>query len=443
MDFWIKAAQLICSLSLLVVLHEFGHYIPAKLFKTRVEKFYLFFDPWFSLVKKKVGETTWGIGWLPLGGYVKIAGMVDESMDTEQLAKPAEPWEFRSKPAWQRLIIMIGGVVVNLILGIFIFICIVFAWGEEQIPTKNLQAGLAVHPYLKKYNIQSGDNILSVNGETMMHFNDINNRIMLRGGRTLNVKHQNGQTETILLPETIGSELFQAGAFPAVGLRHKSTIIDSISVGSNADKAGLKSEDKLLEINGKPINFYDDIANALYDVKGKKTTVVIQRANTKDTIDVLVTPEGTLGFYAKTGKFIDEKVAQQKYYSFGESISRGISKGYYTLADYAAQFKFVFTKKGASSIGGFAAIGNMFPPVWDWHAFWATTALLSIILAFMNILPIPALDGGHVIFLLYEIITGKEAPQKVLEYAQYIGFILLLSLVVYANGNDIFRWLTA
>lgn len=443
MDIWIKAAQFLTSISLLVVLHELGHYIPAKLFKTRVEKFYLFFDPKFSLIKKKIGETEWGIGWIPLGGYVKIAGMVDESMDKEQLAQPAQPWEFRSKPAWQRLIIMVGGVVVNLIVGVTIYVCIVFSWGEEQLPTKELKAGLSVHPYLEKYNLRSGDNILAVEGEEIMHFNDLNNRIMLRNARKLDVIHANGQSEVITLPEGVANELFQAGAFPAFGLRHTSTHVDSVVAESNAAKGGLKTNDQIIAINNKPISYYDEIASNLYPLRKKKATIIVKRSNDLDTLTVQVSKEGTLGFIVKTGSFIDEAAAKQRYYSFGESISKGFSNGYYTLADYAAQFKFVFTKKGATSIGGFARMGDMFPPVWDWHAFWATTALLSFILAFMNILPIPALDGGHVIFLLYEIITRRPAPQKVLEYAQITGFILLISLMLYANGNDLINWLNS
>lgn len=441
MDIWIKAAQFLTSISLLVVLHELGHYIPAKLFKTRVEKFYLFFDPKFSLFKKKIGETEWGIGWLPLGGYVKIAGMVDESMDKEQLAQPAQPWEFRSKPAWQRLIIMIGGVVVNLIVGLIIYISIVFAWGEEQLPTKDLQAGLSIHPYLEKYNLRSGDNILAVEGEEIMHFNDLNNRIMLRNARKLDVVHADGTKEVIVLPEGVDNDLFQAGAFPAFGLRHTSTSVDSVVPASNAFKGGLRKNDLILSINGDSILYYDDIAASLYPLRNKEATILVKRADSLTTLKIKVSKDGTLGFFAKTGKFLDESAVRQHYYTFGESISKGFSKGYYTLADYAAQFKFVFTKKGATSIGGFARMGDMFPPVWDWHAFWATTALLSFILAFMNILPIPALDGGHVIFLLYEIITRRPAPQKVLEYAQITGFVLLLALMVYANGNDLINWL--
>ena len=441
MDFLIKAAQLILSLSILVVLHEFGHFIPARIFKTRVEKFYLFFNPWFSLFKKKVGDTEWGIGWLPLGGYVKIAGMVDESMDKEQLALPPQPWEFRSKPAWQRLIIMIGGVTVNLLLGIFIYICVMFAYGEEQIKPTDLKTGVAINPYLEKYNLQSGDNILSIDGEKITHVNDINNIIMLRDGRKLSVQHADGKKEIIILPEEIDYELFQNGAFPAIALRHKSNEVDSVMAKTPALTSGLLKGDKIIEINKEKVVYYDDIQRLLYASKNKKAELTIIRNGEEKTLTTKVKPDGTIGFAVKTTEYFDEKSIKHVDYSFGASIGKGIDKGFNTLSDYASQLKFIFTKKGATSIGGFGAIGGMFPSTWNWQIFWMNTALISIILAFMNILPIPALDGGHVVFLLYEIITGREAPQKVLEVAQYIGFFLLMGLLLYANGNDLYRWL--
>ncbi len=439
MEILIKAAQLILSLSIIVVLHEFGHFIPARIFKTRVEKFYLFFNPWFSLFKKKIGETEWGLGWLPLGGYVKIAGMVDESMDKEQLAKPAQPWEFRSKPAWQRLIIMIGGVTVNLILGMIIYVGVMYTYGEEKIYTKELKSGLSVHPYLSKYGIVSGDNILKVEGKEVDHISQISAGILLRDARKLTVQHADGSSEEIVLPEGIDYELFQNGAFPAVGLRHQSTVVDTVMPETPAMKAGLQKGDQILSINGHAIEFYDEIQRRLFEMKGKKAELVLKRGEDTLTVTSKVKPEGTIGFAVKTTELEDKGAIRQEYYSFGQSIGIGINRGVTTLSDYVGQLKFLFTKKGASSIGGFGTIGNMFPPVWNWQAFWLTTAFISIILAFMNILPIPALDGGHVVFLIYEMVTGREAPQKVLEYAQYIGFILLLGLILYANLNDIIR----
>lgn len=441
MDFLIKAAQLILSLSILVILHEFGHFIPARIFKTRVEKFYLFFNPWFSLVKKKIGETEWGIGWLPLGGYVKIAGMVDESMDKEQMALPPQPWEFRSKPAWQRLIIMIGGVTVNLLLGIFIYICIMFAYGEEKLEPRELKAGLSINPYLQKYGLKSGDNIMAINGEKINNVTEINNKVMLRDGRELDVMHADGSREIITLPVGVEYEMFQKGAFPAFGLRHQSTMVDSVVANSNASKSGLQKGDKIISINDTPVQYYDDVQRMFYNSRGKKTEVAIVRNGKTDTINPVVKKDGTIGFIIKSEDPVDMGSIKQVYYGFGESIGKGIDRGFHTLNDYISQLKFVFTKKGASSIGGFGSIGNMFPAKWDWQVFWLNTALISIILAFMNILPIPALDGGHVVFLLYEIITRKEAPQKVLEYAQYVGFFILMGLLIYANGNDLYRWI--
>ena len=464
MDFWIKAAQLILSLSILVILHELGHFIPARLFKTKVEKFYLFFNwpialirankkngkwrfSWFSNSKGELKEvqdddsTEWGIGMLPLGGYVKIAGMVDESMDTKQLAQPPQPWEFRSKPAWQRLIIMIGGVTINLILGILIYICLMYAYGEEQLKPQDLKAGLSVHPYLEKYGLKSGDNILAINGEAINNVSEINNIVMLREGKSLLIQHADGKKEIVRLPERIEYELFQKGAFPSFGLRHRSTEVKEVTTGKAAFKAGLKKGDRLISIEQNPVEFYDDIQRYFYKNKNKITEFQVIRAQDTVTLEAKVNSDGMIGFAVALNDFVDSGAIRQNYYSFGSSIGMGIDRGFHTLSDYTAQLKFLFTKKGASSIGGFGSIGNMFPPVWDWHQFWMTTALISIILAFMNILPIPALDGGHVVFLIYEIITGKQAPQKVLEYAQYVGFVLLMSLVIYANGNDLIRWL--
>ncbi len=439
MDILIKASQFIMSLSLLVILHEFGHFIPAKLFKTRVEKFYLFFNPKFSLYKKQIKDTEWGIGWLPLGGYVKIAGMVDESMDTEQLKQPAQPWEFRSKKAWQRLIIMIGGVVVNVILGLLIYIGVTYYYGVERLEPTKLEKGLAVHPYLKKYGMVSGDEILTVDGKKVVNIMDVSAEVMMRGAQDLTVKHADGKIVKIHFPDNIEYELFEAGAFPMVSLRSNALSVESTLRKSNARVAGFKSGDKFLEINGNKIYYFDDIQTQLYNNKRKLISAKVLRNNDTITITARVTSDGTLGFVSGGGGIIDVNSIKKYNPSFIESIDLGSSKALYTLVDYAGQLKFMFTKKGATSIGGFARMGDMFPPSWDWHIFWLNTAFLSLALAIMNILPIPALDGGHVVFLIYEMITGKEAPQKVLEYAQYVGIVLLLSLMVYANGNDIYR----
>lgn len=441
MDFFIKAAQLILSLAILVVLHEFGHYLAARFFKIRVEKFYLFFNPWFSLFKKKIGDTEWGIGWLPLGGYVKISGMIDESMDKEQMAQPPQPWEFRSKPAWQRLIVMIGGVVVNLLLGVLIYICVVFAWGEEQIHTKDLSSGLTIHPYLEKYDLRSGDNILAINGKEVTHINDINNGVLLRDQRELKVQRPDGTIEMIHLPEGVEYELFENGAFPAVTLPTTpvTSVIDSIVAESQAKKAGFQKGDVIVSIAGEKV-LSDEIIATMKQHMEKEVEIVVERNGKHVPLKPSVSSEGTIGILLGGNELIDKDKIRQINYGFGQSIGRGIDRGYTTLSDYVAQLKFLFTKKGASSIGGFGAIGNLFPSSWDWEKFWLNTALISIILAFMNILPIPALDGGHVVFLLYEMVRGKEAPQKVLEVAQYIGFFILMALLLYANGNDIVRF---
>ena len=439
MEFWIKASQLVVSLSILVVLHEFGHFLPAKWFKTRVEKFYLFFNPWFSLYKKKIGETEWGIGWLPLGGYVKIAGMIDESMDTEQMEKPAEPWEFRSKPAWQRLIIMLGGVTVNLILGFLIYIFVLGYWGKDTTPINQALAGTSVAPILHAYGLQDGDKIIALEGEAINDYNTLNRSVLLRGARKLEVEHADGTTSRVQLPKDIEWKLFQAGEmlpfqprFPAV--------VDTV-LSQHARLSGLQDGDHIIAVNGQKTTYASDVSTAIYNQKHQRLELVAQRNGVQDTIHLTTDASGKIGIRWNVSEY--EKYAPTKHTDLGffGAISDGLSFGYWTLHDYVAQMKFIFSKKGASSMGGFGAIGNMFSATWDWHSFWMNTALLSIILAFMNILPIPALDGGHVIFLLYELITRKEPSRKVLEYAQMVGIILLFTLVLYANGNDIYKWL--
>ncbi|MFT5860674.1 MAG: regulator of sigma E protease [Flavobacteriaceae bacterium] len=513
MEFWIKAAQLLLSLSILVFLHELGHFIPARIFKTRVEKFYLFFNPWFSIVKKKFGDTEWGIGWVPLGGYVKISGMVDESMDKEQLAKPPEPWEFRSKPAWQRLIIMLGGVTVNIIVGIVIYIFVVFAYGETQIHATDLEDGLAVHPYMQKYGFESGDNILEVNGTPVVNYQDINKGLLIRNEYDLKVQHANGDVEVMKMKDGIEYKMFENGATNAFTLRSKQTEVNylittrdvyytaddeilkisaqseilsiddkliselgaissrtyanskSVKVTVRSDKdtvdidlpgskmsnllyvspalnVGLKPGDRIHSMDGLPITYFDEILTVCFNNKGKKLPITVKRDTSILDFTIRIDSSGAVGFGMVQLDPQDFAHKREIEYSFGQSISRGFTMGMTTLGDYVGQLKFIFTKKGASSIGGFGAIGGLFPGTWNWQVFWLNTALISIILAFMNVLPIPALDGGHVVFLLYEMVTGKEAPQKVLEVAQMVGFFILIALLLYANGNDIYRAIT-
>ena len=433
--FVIKAIQLLMSLSLLIILHELGHFIPARLFKTRVEKFFLFFDVKFALFKKKIGETTYGIGWLPLGGYVKISGMVDESMDKEQMLQPPKPWEFRSKPAWQRLIIMLGGVTVNLILGFLIYMMILFVWGKYTLATENLPMGVEPSPVVKQLGFEMGDQILTVNGEVLDNVLDINKYFFLRNVSNVTVKRQNGSTTRLTIPDDIGSKMFESGEMipfsPVIP-----AILDSIIPGSPASSIGLQSNDEILKINENQINNWTEFKNNMTN-ESRLISLVYKRDGRIDSLKIMTSSDGTLGVYPK----IDSFSFNLESLSLGESISEGFDYGYWTLHDYVTQFKYIFTTKGAKQLGGFGAIGNMFPGQWNWKGFWSSTALISIILAFMNILPIPALDGGHVMFLFYEIVTGRKPNDKFMEYAQMFGFFLLLALVLFANGNDLFRWL--
>jgi regulator of sigma E protease len=436
-EFLIKAAQLLLSLSILVVLHEMGHFIPAKLFKTRVEKFYLFFDVKFSLFKKKIGDTVYGIGWLPLGGYVKISGMIDESMDTEQMAQPPQPWEFRSKPAWQRLIIMLGGVTVNFILGFFIYMMILFVWGRDYQNTDDITNGFGVTKTMEQYGFKDGDKIVSIDGTPFAETDNISTHLMFRKTGNIKVKRIDGTVEELKLPENIGTQLFEAGDIPALSPRQEFKI-DSVTPDMPAFKAGLMTTDKILSVDGKEIKYFTDFTYALKNRKGDIVSLDVERDLAIKTLTITPSEDNKIGIII-TGTDDSSMVIQHRDYSFGESIVSGFSVGYWTVKDYLAQFKYIFTKKGAAQIGGFAAIGKMFPATWDWAAFWQLTAFLSIMLAVLNLLPIPALDGGHVMFLLYEMVSGRKPGDKFMEYAQMVGFFILIALVLFANGNDIFK----
>ncbi len=436
--FAVKAIQLLLSLSLLIVLHELGHFIPAKLFKTRVEKFYLFFDVKFSLFKKKIGETTYGIGWLPLGGYVKISGMIDESMDKEQMALPPQPWEFRSKPAWQRLIIMLGGVTVNIIVGFVIYICIFYFTGQKIVTAEEMPNGFAVSQTFKDLGFKNGDQVLKLNGEELENLNNINKYLFLRDVKSITVRHLEGNTETLNVPEDIGMTMFKAGELqPFQPVR--STVLDTVIPNYPAEKAGLLMGDKIVSVDGVAVTMWADLSEQISKKANANVDLEVERNGQLQQISILPNEDGKIGI----NNFGKEYIGAYKTvkYSFVQSLSRGTAYGYNILKDYVRQFKYVFTKKGATQVGGFGAIANLFPGEWSWLAFWHTTALISIILAFMNILPIPALDGGHVMFLLYEMATGRKPNDKVMEYAQMLGFFLLIALVLFANGNDIYRWL--
>ena len=430
--FVVKAIQLLMSLSLLIVLHELGHFIPARLFKTRVEKFFLFFDVKFALFKKKIGETTYGIGWLPLGGYVKISGMIDESMDKEQMLQPPQPWEFRSKPAWQRLIIMLGGVTVNLILGFLIYMMILFVWGKYTLASEELPLGMEPSPVVSHLGFEVGDQILTVNGKELENVMEINKYFLLRDVSEVALRRENGTKTTLSIPEDIGSQMFESGEmFPFTPV--VPAVLDSVIPNSPASLAGLQSDDKILNLDGTPISNWTDFKN-LMTKTSRTLQLVYERNRSIDTLSLTTSEDGTMGVYPKSNVSFKLETL-----TLSESIVEGFDYGYWTLRDYVAQFKYIFTSKGASQLGGFGAIGNMFPSQWNWKGFWSSTALISIILAFMNILPIPALDGGHVMFLFYEIVTGRKPNDKFMEYAQMFGFFLLLALVLYANGNDLFR----
>lgn len=441
METYIKITQFLLSLSLLIVLHELGHFIPAKLFKTRVEKFYLFFDYKFSLFKKKIGDTVYGIGWIPLGGYVKISGMIDESMDKEQMAQPPQPWEFRSKPAWQRLIIMLGGVTVNFILGIFIYIMMFNAWGNDYVAPQDVKEGFSVVDLFKNLGFKDGDKIVKVNNEVPENVLDINKHLFLRDVNNIEVMHEDGNSEIIDLPEDIGLQMWQSGNMDPFNPRIHA-ILDSVIPELPANLAGLQKGDVVTAINDEEIFFWNDFTKAVKtNPNGKEIKVTIERDGNRESFMITPTEDQKLGVYPK-GYTEDVIVISHKDYNFSESITPGFSKAYWTLKDYMGQFKYVFTKKGATQLGGFITIGSIFPSKWNWQAFWSITALLSIMLGFMNLLPIPALDGGHVVFTLFEIISGRKPSDKFLEYAQITGFIILISLLLFANGNDIYKWLT-
>ena len=436
--FAVKAIQLLLSLSFLIVLHELGHFIPAKIFKTRVEKFFLFFDVKFALFKKKIGETVYGIGWLPLGGYVKIAGMIDESMDKEQMEGPPEPWEFRSKPSWQRLIIMLGGVTVNIIVGFVIYSSILYFFGRDIVTNDDLVNGFSVEQSFKEFGFEDGDRVLKVNGEDFENVMDINKFLFLRNVESIEVQHSDGNTESIAIPEDIGMTMFKKGVMqPFQPIRLP--MIDTVVADMPAAKAGLLKGDKVVSINNKSIDYWHEFTAEVGNNKNIESEIVVSRNGSLDTLKVTPSEEGQIGVF----NFANELKNKRTHltYSLGESIASGTNFGVEKLTDYAKQFKYVFTKEGATQVGGFGAIANLFPEKWDWLSFWETTALISIILAFMNILPIPALDGGHVMFLLYEMVTGGKPNEKAMEYAQMIGFFLLIALVLFANGNDIYRWL--
>ena len=442
MDIVIKLSQFLLSLSLLIILHELGHFIPAKLFKTRVEKFYLFFDVKYSLLKKKIGETEYGIGWLPLGGYVKISGMIDESMDKEQMALPPQPWEFRSKPAWQRLIIMLGGVTVNFILAFIIYIGMAFAYGDMFIANADLKDGLLIdNPVMQKAGFQTGDKIISIDGEKVVKFdNDMDMKIIMAKQVLI---ERNGVEQAVKMPVDFVDQLSKLEKGPLVSIRMP-FVIGTIP-DESLNKA-LQPKDIIVALNGQKTKYFDEAKTVLASNKNKTISATVLRDQKEIQVPVVVNNEGKL--VVQQGGYSIESLEKLGYYKvskqefgFFESIPVGIEKGKDQLVGYGKQLKMIFNPetKAYKQVGGFAAIFNIFPNTWSWEVFWNITALLSIMLGVMNLLPIPALDGGHVMFLLYEIISGKKPSDKFLENAQMVGFVLLITLLLFANGNDIYK----
>lgn len=442
--FLIRALQLILSLSLLVIVHEGGHFFFARLFKIRVEKFYIFFDPWFALFryKPKHSDTEYGVGWLPLGGYCKISGMIDESMDTEQMKKPPQPWEFRSKPAWQRLLVMIGGVLMNFLLALFIYSMILFTWGDSYIALKDMTYGMKFNDTAKEIGFRDGDILLRADGEELTRFNGDMLRSLVEAREVTVLR--DGQEKQILMPEL--SLLDIAKQDPMFVSVFQPNVVDSVIPGGGFAQAGIQKGDSLIAFNDVPLNSWNEFMDQMNRLQlnaelQEKTSgefkLVYSRAGVRDTVNVQTNANFKVNAY---GGLIDYKVTDVSY-GFFESFPAGVELGVNTLKGYVSDMKYIFTAEGAKSVGGFGTIGSIFPKVWDWPRFWEMTAFLSIILAFMNILPIPALDGGHVLFLLYEIIARRKPSDKFMEYAQVVGMFLLLALLIWANFNDVMRFL--
>lgn len=446
MDIFIKIVQFVLSLSILVLFHEFGHFLFAKLFKTRVEKFYMFFNPWFSLFKFKKGETEYGIGWLPLGGYVKIAGMIDESMDTEQMKQPAQPWEFRAKPAWQRLLIMLGGVMVNVLLAFVIYIGILFTWGETYFPAKNVTYGVVCDSVFTNMGMQNGDIVVALDNKELERFDDIIPEILLNHPGTIQVM-RDGERITLNIPPTFVPQLLEMSSrsFKINPLLSPRRPVDGIEIGDFAEysvayDAGMRKGDRILSVNGTSFQFYDQFTDLLEKSRGGQVNTRVLRGADTLNYAFMLGNDGKFGIYPilPAGAF---QLATRDY-TFWEAIPAGIEMGANQLGSYVKQLKLLFSQGDTAykSVGGMASIANIFPGVWNWESFWGLTALISIMLAVVNVLPIPALDGGHVLFLLYEVVTRRKPGEKFMEYAQIAGMIFIFGLFILANVNDVIKF---
>jgi regulator of sigma E protease len=427
---------MLASLGLLIVIHEFGHFMFARLFKTRVEKFYLFFDPWFSLFKKKVGDTEYGIGWIPLGGYCKISGMIDESMDKEALKQPPQPYEFRSKKPWQRLLIMIGGVLMNFLLAFIIYIGVTYAWGKTYLPNEALTYGVMVTDEGAKMGFRTGDKIVSLDGMPCESFDDIYKNLLLNDVRSIQVLRDGTPVDIPFREEDIATLINQRPFSP----RPLFACLVGDEIGMTAGLAGIRTGDSLVSVDSQQFQFYDQFQDYLKSRANQTVSLQVLRNGVSETLTPKISDDGKLGigivFSPAAFDYIEMKTM---YYSFAAAIPAGLRYGWQTLGDYVKQLRLMVMPKTKAykQVGGFIRIGSIFPAQWSWEGFWRLTALLSVMLAVLNLLPIPALDGGHVMFLLYEIITRRKPSDKFMEYAQMTGMALLLLLLIYANGNDI------
>ena len=452
--FLIRALQFVLAISILILIHEGGHFMFAKIFGIRVEKFFLFFDPWFHIFqfKPKKSDTTYGIGWLPLGGYCKIAGMIDESFDTEQMKQPAQPWEFRTKPAWQRLLVMIGGVLFNFLLALFIYSVILFHWGDTYSPVKDMTHGMRFNTEAKALGFKDGDILVGTDKGEFKDFSADMFRDLSEAKYADIIR--DGKQQRITLPGEI-TLLGMLKTDPPFCRPLIPCEVDSVAKGFPAEQVGLAKNDRIIGINGKTVGSFNEftehigrlsdmmaVAKSPADsMKARKAVLVVEKAGTKalDTLNVTLTPQLTVGFFFRPLQMLYEPKTVE--YGFFESIPAGISYGIGVLSGYVDDLKYVFSADGAKSLGGFGAIGSLFPASWDWYVFWKMTAFISIMLAFMNLLPIPALDGGHVLFLIYEIITRRKPSETFMIRAEYVGFGILILLMVVANLNDVLRWL--